>query len=349
MMRRRELFELLPRLRENVPVVDLADLPTPVSAAPELADRWGLLRLHVKRDDLTSPLYGGSKVRSLEFFFGRALAAKADGVATMGPHGSHQALATAVFARRFGLRSRVVLVPQERVREAVLNETMLPLLGAEVLRCRTYAEVPFQYLRARLTKLGRMRPYWIPPGAADELGVLALVEAVFELVRDIERGALPMPDDIVVPTGTCATAAGLHLGLSMLRLPVRLVAVRVVPKLITGPGRLQRMAESALALLRRYGYAEEVRMGNLLWVDDMAAPGYARPNAWTIPAATDVAEAGGFRTDLTYTAKCLGLLARGTLRRRRVLFWNTYSAVDPTAASSGAISGRPLWTESETA
>jgi D-cysteine desulfhydrase len=348
-MRERQLFTLVPSLRQTLPVADFAELPTPISHEAELAARWGLSSLHVKRDDLTSPFYGGSKVRNLELFLGRALAAGVDGVATMGPHGSHQALATAVFARRFGLRTRALLVPQERVREAELNERLLPALGADVIRCRTFAEVPLQYVRARMKKLGRMRPHWIPPGAADDLGVLALVEGAFELARDIERGVLPMPDDLVVPTGTCATAAGLYLGLSMLRLPVRLVAVRVVPKLITGPGKLLRMANRALALLRRNGYADEVRLGSLQWVDDMAAPGYARPNAWTAPAATDVAAAADFRTDLTYTAKCLGLLARGTLRGRRILFWNTYSAVDPAVAVPDLMPAAELWRESRPA
>lgn len=329
MMRRRELFELVPAMKGRVPVVDLADLPTPVTEERALAARWSLASLHVKRDDLTSPDYGGSKVRNLEFFLGGAIAARASGVATMGPYGSHQALAMAVYARRFGLRSRALLVPQVRVRETGLNERLLPALGAHVLRCRNYLDVPLKYLRTRLERLGETRPYWIPPGSAGDLGVLALVEGAMELARAIDRGELPMPDDVVVPTGTCATAAGLFLGFSMMRLPLRLVAVRVVPKLITGPGKLRRMARGALAMLRRFGYDDPVTWGDLLWVDDLAAPGYALPNQWTTRAAENVASAADFRTDVTYTAKCLGLLARGSLRRRRVLYWNTLSAVDP--------------------
>lgn len=333
-MRRRELFALVPGLAARVPVADIAVLPTPVTEERALARRWGLASLHVKRDDLTSPHYGGSKVRNLELFFGRAIAAGVDGVVTMGPYGSHQALATAVFARRLGLRSRALLVPQERVRETELNERLLPRLGAEVFRCRNYFDVPLQYVRARFSRLGATRPYWIPPGSADDLGVLALAEGACELVRAVERGELPMPEDVVVPTGTCATAAGLHLGFSLLRFPVRVVAVRVVPKLLTGPGKLKRMAKSALALLRRFGHRDDVQWGDLYWVDDLAAPGYALPNEWTTRAAEDVAALGSFRTDVTYTAKCLGLLARGSLRERRVVYWNTYSALDPRVDSA---------------
>lgn len=44
----------------------------------------------------------------------------------------------------------------------------------------------------------------------------------------------------------------------------------------------------------------------------------------------DVDAVGCFRTEGTYTSKALGFLASGSLRDRRVLFWTTYSAVDPS-------------------
>jgi D-cysteine desulfhydrase len=79
----RELFGLIPNLSALVRPVRLAHLPTPITEALELAQLWGLESLHVKRDDLTSPLYGGSKLRNLEYFFGKALQGNATGVVTM--------------------------------------------------------------------------------------------------------------------------------------------------------------------------------------------------------------------------------------------------------------------------
>ena len=101
--------------------------------------------------------------------------------------------------------------------------------------------------------------------------------------------------------------------------------------MITGPGKMRRLAEQTLALLRICGYRDPVDWGESLWIDDYAAPGYGIGNASSEAAARDVVALGAFRTEVTYTEKCLGLLADRKLADRNVLFWNTYSAVDPLA------------------
>src|SRR3546814_5504354 len=103
---------LVPDLDGFVRPLDLVARPTPVTEAPALARHWGQAALWVKRDDLSNSLYGGSKVRNLEFFLGQARAAGAPGVVTMGPYGSHQVLATAVFGRLAGFRTRALLTPR---------------------------------------------------------------------------------------------------------------------------------------------------------------------------------------------------------------------------------------------
>jgi D-cysteine desulfhydrase len=329
---RRPLFRHVPGLEDVVRPMDLAELPTPIREEPALAKRWGLTELHIKCDDLSSPVYGGSKLRNLEYFLGRARAQGATGVATMGPYGSHQVLATAVYGKRAGFRTRAVLTPQPDVREGALNERLLPALDMEILRCNGFAAVPWAYLGARLRPLGGKRPYWIPPGSADPLGVLGVIDGAFEVAEAVQKGELPMPDDVIVPTGTCATAAGLYLGFAMAGLPVRVVAVRVVPLVITGVHKLKRMARRTLKILRNSGYRQAVPWGELLWVDDYAAPGYGLASEEAQATMAEVAELGSFRTDVTYTGKSLALLRAGKLAGRRVLFWNTFSATDPDPA-----------------
>lgn len=323
----RHLDALVPGLAGIVRPVDLVHRPTPVSHEPALATRWGLGELWVKRDDLTSPVYGGSKVRNLEFFLGAARMRGATDIATMGPLGSHQVLATATFGAHLGLRTRALLVPQERVREVALNERLLPALGMELIRCDHFYQVPLGFLRLRMKR--RASTYWIPPGSKHPLGVLGVVEGTLELAAAIRAGTIPCPDDIVVPTGTCATVAGVYLGLALSGLPIRVVAVRMVPMLITGPGKLRRLAVETLALLRRAGFRGEPRWGEVLWLDDYAAPGYSLGNPGAERAMEDVAELSDFRTELTYTGKSLALFTGAGLAGRRVVFWNTYSATDP--------------------
>src|SRR5688572_22299634 len=67
---------LFPGLGERLRVAPLGVWPTPVDALDGLASELGRkgAPLYVKRDDRSSPVYGGNKVRTLEMFFGEALA-----------------------------------------------------------------------------------------------------------------------------------------------------------------------------------------------------------------------------------------------------------------------------------
>ena len=56
------LFDAFPALASVLAPVRLAELPTPVAGLPAFGSRaW------IKRDDLTHPVYGGNKIRKLEF------------------------------------------------------------------------------------------------------------------------------------------------------------------------------------------------------------------------------------------------------------------------------------------
>ena len=332
MMTDRLLSAMVPGLDAMYKPVDLVQRPTPLTREASLAASWQLADLWIKRDDLSSTVYGGSKVRNLEYFFGDAIAKGASSVATMGPLGSHQVLATATFGRLNGLHTRALLTPQPNVHEAGLNQRLLPALDMEFLRCERFIDVPLAFWRIRYTRHQGQRPYWIPPGSHHPIGVLGVIEGALEVAAAIKSGELPMVDDIVIPTGTCATAAGVWLGIAMAGLPIRTVPVRMVPMMITGPGKMKKLAMKTLTLLRQAGYTAEPQFGEILWVDDFAGPGYGQSNAAAEQAARDVAsasESSNFRTETTYIAKTLAMFRHSTLQGRRVLFWNTYSAVDP--------------------
>ncbi len=68
----RPLLEVFPRLR--LPFSDLGDWPTPVQSLQPVLDACALPGdAWVKRDDLSSVVYGGNKVRTLEVLFAQAL------------------------------------------------------------------------------------------------------------------------------------------------------------------------------------------------------------------------------------------------------------------------------------
>ena len=108
----------------------LADLPTPVRALPELAATWELGALHVKDDALTSSVYGGTKIRALEWLLGSARSEGRKSVVTVGPWGSHHAVATATCAQQAGLDCRLVLFPQPDGPEVAWARARLPSLAS---------------------------------------------------------------------------------------------------------------------------------------------------------------------------------------------------------------------------
>ncbi len=67
------LFEDYPLLEEKLPYVSLGHLPTPVEKLELAGSGLDLERLYIKRDDLSGEVYGGNKVRKLEFLLADAL------------------------------------------------------------------------------------------------------------------------------------------------------------------------------------------------------------------------------------------------------------------------------------
>ena len=65
------LKERFPKLGERMPRTRLGSLPTPVRASEVDLDT-GSRNISVKCDDLTGVIYGGNKVRKLEYIFPRA-------------------------------------------------------------------------------------------------------------------------------------------------------------------------------------------------------------------------------------------------------------------------------------
>ena len=77
-----------------LPGLAFGTYPTPVALLEPLSS--ARTSLWVKRDDLTHPVYGGSKIRKLEPLLAEAVRQGARQVVTVGALGSHHVLATGV-------------------------------------------------------------------------------------------------------------------------------------------------------------------------------------------------------------------------------------------------------------
>lgn len=337
------LFRACPGLRETLPHVSLATLPTPVEAMPRLGEAVGAPRLYVKRDDLSAEAYGGNKVRKLEFLLGRALSEGRRTVITFEAAGSNHALATAIYARQLGLDSVSMLVPQPNARYVAANLLRSHAAGAAL----AYRGGIPRLAAAALAECARRRlrdgrwPLLIGPGGSDPPGIAGFVDAAFELREQVEAGLLPEPAHVYAASGTMGTVVGLVLGLAAAGLRARVIAVRVTDARFTSMRRAKRLYVRTNRLLHAACPAFPLvpfPEDQLVFRHEFFGEEYARFTEAGMAAVRLAEETEGLHLEGTYTGKTLAALiadARaGHLREAPALFWNTYNS--RPAAQSGA-------------
>jgi 1-aminocyclopropane-1-carboxylate deaminase/D-cysteine desulfhydrase-like pyridoxal-dependent ACC family enzyme len=333
------LFRSYPALQERLPWLQLGGGPTPVQRLEGPGDGRG--ELWVKRDDLTSPLYGGNKVRKLEYLLADALRSDAGRLITTGVVGSHHCLATAVHGRRVGLPTSLVLFPQPMTAHARHVAALNEAWADEIRHCASFAAQPFVEAALRWRRR-KDRPYVIPGGGSNALGALGYVGGAVELGEQVARGDLPRPDTILVAAGTLGTVVGLAIGAALTDVADRIVAVRIVPSAIANVWSLSRLVEGSVRLLADAGVpAPEARrvVDRVDLVGGYIGDGYGHP---TEAGARSTAwfETRNLPLDPTYTAKAAAAALDRVGRRsdRVILYWHTLSSTDP---SPGAGAGLP--------
>lgn len=263
-----------------------------------------------REDEAGSGLYGGNKVRKLEWLLGRVQAAGGD-ILTVGPAGSHHVLATAVYARSVGMRVHAVLWPQ---RDSPHARETLRAIHATVEHVRAAPSVlgvgpvwARQYAALRL--FGGFPPAIIPAGGSDPAGCLGWVAAGMEIAAQVDAGELPPPNRVYLPVGTGGTAAGLWVGLALGGLRVEVVGVDVGGATIagydaafTGEAMVRLLAARVTRRLEGWGIGR-VKRGPLRII---RRPGYAAQT----PDVDEGIRAGvafGLPMEPTYTAKTLAV------------------------------------------
>lgn len=345
------LFDAYPELRGRIPYVALGDFPTPVerlgrleAALPGGTHSPPPPALYVKRDDLSGKLYGGNKVRKLEFLLGRALEDGRKSVMTFGGAGSNHALATAIYAKHVGLKSISMLLPQPNARSVRRNLLMGLHAGAELHHRGGAAALAaaslVQLFRHALAE-GRL-PQVIPPGGSSPTGVIGFVNGALELKKQIDAGELPAPDCVYAASGTMGTVVGLLLGLKAAGLDTRVVAVRVTDPKFTSMRKARRLFEATSRLLHGAGPsfpAIPFPEADFELRHDYYGTQYGLYTEEAIAAVKRMKDAGGVKLEGTYTGKTLaallGDLDAGRLRGQTVLFWDTYNSRDFQAGIEG--------------
>jgi 1-aminocyclopropane-1-carboxylate deaminase/D-cysteine desulfhydrase-like pyridoxal-dependent ACC family enzyme len=338
------LFGKFPALAAKLPHVSLGLFPTPVEKVEPLGSALGLDRFYMKRDDLSGAVYGGNKVRMLEFLLGGALRANAKEVVTVGYAGSNQALALAIYADWLGLKCSSYLLPQANAHYVRRNLLASYHHHAWLHACGNYLSLVGAAMGGliRATLRNGALPGFIQPGGSSPLGIVGYINAAFELKEQIDAGLLPEPDRIYVPLGSMGTTVGLMLGFKVAGVKSRIIAVRVLEEILASPWLLRRRYRDTSAFLHNLDPTFpklDCRLEDLEIRNEFLGEGYAQFTAKDVESARLMREHCGIILSGTYSAKAFSALVddarKGVLKDETVLFWNTYNSRDLSAIASG--------------
>ncbi len=333
------LFEAYPGLWENVGWISLGDYPTPVGRLANLERRLRAQEIWVKRDDLSSEIYGGNKLRALEFLLADAKRKGAKSIITGAGIGSNYGAAVSAHSGRLGIRPKLLFFRRPITEE--VKETLLLThhFGAAMQYARSYPEFAFKTLKEYLAELRKGgKPYFIVPGGSTPLSTLGYVNAAFELKEQIEGGKMPEPDYIMLPLGSGGTMAGLVLGLRLLGMKSEVIGVRITTRFVANRLTVLFLIKGALGIIRRFPIKVSISSRDINILHGYLGRGYGYHTKEGVEAMEIAAQEEELRLDGTYTGKAFAAFLDFVKEKRGkgvFLFWNTFSSGNYTKVLKG--------------
>lgn len=331
------LFETYPKLKERTPWIPLGNFPTPIQKLDNLGKEIGAGSFYVKRDDSSSSLYGGNKVRKLEFILAEARRRGANTLITVGAVGSNSALAATIHGQRLGMRTVLILTDQPVAEYAKKNMLLDYYHKAKMLRTSKqlmHFIIGYQFL-INIKPLKCELPYFIPIGGSSELGCLGFVNAAFELKKQVETGILPEPDYLFVAVGSIGTFCGLWLGCQLANLKTKVVGVKVSDrKKCNTKGAVTKINDICQYLRKTdAGFPQlKVSSSELTILEDYRGERYAQFTKEGMEAILLMYSLEKIELEGTYTGKTLAgaldYIKKNHLEDKVLLFWNTHNSVD---------------------
>jgi D-cysteine desulfhydrase len=327
-----DLFRQYPELAEKIRRLPLGKFSTPV----QQLHRLGIENLWIKRDDMSCAIYGGNKIRKLEFILAEAKQRNADHIITLGGIGTNHGLATAIFCERLSIRCTLLLFWQPITTAVKQNLLLMHRFGAETIYIKSlWNAVVSYYILERLKHPGA---YFVYVGGSNPVGTIGYVNAAFELKAQIRRGEMPEPKIIFCPLGSGGTLAGLALGLQLTGLQSRLMGVRVTESHL---GPFQACTQQTVAKLTNRTYAFLRQHCRRLPAMEVSKPeilhgylgdGYGVPTKAATTVTRQLKESDSITLDAAYTAKTFAAVMDYCQREGKmagpVLYWHTYNSVD---------------------
>jgi 1-aminocyclopropane-1-carboxylate deaminase/D-cysteine desulfhydrase-like pyridoxal-dependent ACC family enzyme len=335
------LFIVYPLLMEHIPYISLGSFPTPIQRLSILEEMYGIENFFIKQDAVSGgidtdgmQLFGGNKVRKLEFLLADALRYNAETVLTFGGIGSNHAVATATYAQQCGLRCYCMLTPQSDSPVVQRNLSLMKDTQTEIIFSGNAIERKENTIKAFSDNKKNYGdyPYFIPTGGSVALGAVGFVNAAFELADQIKAGYLPEPDYIYVAAGSFGTTAGLSLGLKAAGIRSQIIAVAIEPEKVSGSvvNSINVLFKKTNELL--HGYDETFPLfesaDNVTVTHGFGGTCYGLCTPEAMDAIDTIQKQENIILDGTYTGKAFAALidhaGTGMFKDKSILFWNTF-------------------------
>lgn len=330
------LFTKWPGLQGKLPWNSLGNFPTPVIRLENLEKSIGFTgQIWLKRDGLSSPLYGGNKIRKLEFELAEADSHGAKSLISIGGIGSHQCNATATFAAQFGLAHSAAMIPQPVTAHVKENLLYNAAFNTHFVYSESEIEMATKvYLEEERLRKAGLNPYIVYMGTSTPRGSLGYADMMLELKNQMDLDELPAPDSIFAAIGSSGTCAGLLIGRAISDMDdTKIQGVRVVERFMASKSGVQQLADGALGVLRgadpsipEYDLPNEGFTVN----DNFFGGLYGQPTLLGQNAHRLLAESEGITFESTYTDKTLAALIDYTQRPestgKNILMLESYSA-----------------------
>lgn len=302
------------KLRKSLaqkPKAELGFYPTPFYRLENLSKKLGI-NLFIKREDFSGQsLFGGNKIRKLEYLIGDAKKKGAEYVFTFGATQSNHAMQTAEVCRKEGIIPVLYLVAFVEPDENDLRGNLLldKILGAEthiILKnpgesdvdiSNRSVELARQHMD-RLSKEGHIC-YEVPMGGASPIGTTGFIDGFAEITEQIASVGQSF-DYLVHATGSGGTMAGLVAGKKLLQQSMQIVSFDVLGQ---DSNYLDHAVELGNESLQWIGVEERLTTKDFCCDNNYFYPGYEMPSEAGNEAVRLMAREEGLFLDPVYTGK----------------------------------------------
>lgn len=299
------------------PKLNLANIPTPIQKI-----KFENRNFLIKRDDLTGSLLSGNKVRKLEYLLHEAKRKRAEYIFTCGGEQSNHSRAVVIAAKKLGFKVKLFLWGKDS-QSAKGNLFLDKFFGAEIsyLNKENYSDVNnIMQEEAEALKEKGKKVYVIPEGGSNALGIWGYISFVDELSKQVD---LKNIKGILSASGSGGTVAGLLVGVSLLKLPVKIYAVNVLYSKDVIRKKILNLAEGCIY---EYDLTCKLDESKLEILDGYSEEGYKNIEKKKLKLIKSFAQSSGILLDPAYTGKAFAAYYENFLVKRKrmsVIFVHT--------------------------